>query len=68
MNRPHINSEGRFQSDKYPTTPPDLVPLKVTDQSARDLLFIYANRRRAVDSEFADDLLYRLEETAKETP
>jgi hypothetical protein len=61
--REHIDDQGRFQSDKYPTTPPDLVPLKVTDPDARDLLAIYAVRRQAVDAEFCDDLLYRLAQT-----
>lgn len=48
--------EGEFQSDKYPTTPRGKVPLSVTDPTARDLLWEYAQRRRAVDAEFADDL------------
>lgn len=48
--------DGQFQSDKYPQTPRGLVPLKPTDTSAQDLLWEYAQRRRAVDSEFADDL------------
>ena len=61
--RPHINSEGQFQSDKYPSTPPDLVPLKVTDPDARDLLAVYALRRQKIDWDFCDDLLYRLSQT-----
>jgi hypothetical protein len=47
---------GRFQSDKYPTCPPGKVPLSVEDPSAQDLLWEYAQRRRSVDAEFADDL------------
>lgn len=47
---------GKFQSDKYPTTPPGKVPLSVEDPTAQDLLWTYAQRRRAVDAEFADDL------------
>lgn len=47
---------GQFQSDKYPTTPPGKVPLSVKDPTAQDLLWTYAQRRRAVDAEFADDL------------
>ena len=47
---------GLFQSDKYPTTPPGKVPLSVKDKTAQDLLWIYAQRRREVDAEFADDL------------
>lgn len=48
--------DGEFQSDKYPTTPRGKVPLSVNDISAQDLLWAYAQRRRHVDAEFADDL------------
>jgi hypothetical protein len=48
--------DGEFQSDKYPTTPRGKVPLSVKDPTAQDLLWEYAQRRRAVDSEFSDDL------------
>lgn len=47
---------GEFQSDKYPTTPRGKVPLSVKDESAQDLLWLYAQRRRAADPEFSDDL------------
>lgn len=47
---------GEFQSDKYPTTPRGKVPLSVRDPTAQDLLWEYAQRRRAVDAEFSDDL------------
>ena len=52
----HINAAGTFQSDKYPTCPPGKVPLSVTDPTAQDLLWEYAQRRRAIDAEFSDDL------------
>jgi len=48
--------DGQFQSDKYPTTPRGLVPLKTTDKAAQDLLWHYATRHAAIDAEFADDL------------
>ena len=48
--------DGEFQSDKYPTTPRGCVPLKPSDPTAQDILWEYAQRRRAVDAEFADDL------------
>lgn len=48
--------DGEFQSDKYPTTPRGKVPLSVKDPMAQDLLWEYAQRRRAVDAEFSDDL------------
>ena len=47
---------GEFQSDKYPTTPRGKVPLSCKDKTAQDLLWQYAQRRRVVDPEFADDL------------
>jgi hypothetical protein len=52
----HINAEGKFQSDKYPTCPAGKVPLSTSDESAQDLLWEYAQRRRAIDPEFSDDL------------
>lgn len=52
---PHIVG-GEFQSDKYPTTPRGKVPLSVKDKTAQDLLWEYAQRRRSIDAQFADDL------------
>lgn len=48
--------DGEFQSDKYPTCPRGKVPLSVKDPTAQDLLWEYAQRRRAADAEFSDDL------------
>jgi len=48
--------DGEFQSDKYPTCPAGKVPLSTKDTTAQDLLWEYAQRRRAVDPEFANDL------------
>lgn len=56
----HINADGLFQSDKYPTCPPDKVPLSVNDPAAQELLWQYAARRRSIDAEFSDDLQSRL--------
>lgn len=53
-------TEGEFQSDKYPDCPRGFVPLKLTDVTAQDLIWEYANRRRSVDPEFADDLIEAL--------
>jgi len=47
---------GEFQSDKYPTCPRGKVPLSTKDPTAQDLLWEYAQRRRPIDAEFADDL------------
>lgn len=52
----HIDKNGQFQSDKYPTCPAGTVPLSVKDASAQDLLWQYAQRRRVVDAEFSADL------------
>jgi hypothetical protein len=58
--RPHIVG-GEFQSDKYPTCPRGKVPLSTKDKTAQPLLYLYAQIRRAVDAEFADDLEWALE-------
>ena len=47
---------GKFQSDKYPSCPAGKVPLSTSDPTAWDLLWEYAQRRRAVDPEFSADL------------
>lgn len=60
MQRPHINADGQFQSDKYPTCPAGKVPLSVEDPTAQELLWEYAQRRRALDKEFAQDLEFAL--------
>ncbi len=52
----HLNDDGKFQSDKYPTCPAGKVPLSVCDKTAQDLLWEYAQRRRSVDAQFSDDL------------
>jgi hypothetical protein len=48
--------DGEFQSDKYPGCPRGKVPLSCKDPTAQDLLWEYAQRRRAVDAEFSADL------------
>ena len=48
--------DGKFQSDKYPTTPRGKVPISTEDPTAQDLLWEYAQRRRPVDAEFSADL------------
>ena len=60
--RDHIDNDGKFQSDKYTWCRPDFVPLKLTDPNARQVLREYAELRREVDSDFADDLLFRIEQ------
>jgi hypothetical protein len=60
--------DGDFQSDKYPMTPRGCVPLKCSDVSAQDLLFEYAQRRRAVDAEFSADLEQALRNKSFDLP
>lgn len=60
--------DGEFQSDKYPTCPRGKVPLSVKDKTAQDLLWTYAQRRREVDAEFADDLETALRAAGYEPP
>lgn len=52
--------EGRFQSDKYPSTPRGCVPLKTSDKDAQPLLWDYAMLHRNIDAEFSDDLMTAL--------
>lgn len=56
----HLNSEGKFQSDKYPTCPAGKVPLSTKDPMAQDLLWEYSLRREKVDYEFSNDLRHAL--------
>jgi len=65
---PHINDEGRFQSDKFPKTDPGNVPLATTDPTAQDLLWEYAQRRREVDEQFSDDLEITLQTSGFRAP
>ena len=52
----HLTEEGEFKSDKYEWCPPGFVPFKLTDEMAQPFLWGYADARRTVDQEFADDL------------
>jgi hypothetical protein len=52
----HIDKDGKFQSDKYPTCPAGKVPLSITDKTAQPLLWAYAQLHREIDAEFSDDL------------
>lgn len=48
--------DGQFQSDKYEWCERGFVPMKVTDRTAQPMLWAYAQSRRAVDPQFANDL------------
>ncbi len=56
----HLDSEGRFQSDKYPELSPDKIILSFHDQLARQSLRYYA--KYTDDKELADDILCRVGE------
>ncbi len=58
--REHLTVTGKFQSDKYHWCAAGFVPLKTSDPMAADLLAQYAERRRYIDTAFADDLLEAL--------
>ena len=58
--------DGEFQSDKYPTCPKGKVPLSTKDPMAQDLLWEYAQRRRSVDEQFANDLEFALKQKGYE--
>ena len=61
--------DGEFQSDKYPTCPRGKIPLSCKDETAQDLLWEYAQRRRRVDPEFTSDLMEALRIAGfKDTP
>lgn len=47
---------GKWQSDRYPTAPPDTVPMLLTDPRWQDLIWEYAERWRKDDPEFTDEL------------
>ena len=54
----HIDSEGRFQSDKYPELPPDKIILSFKDPVARRHLYYYAHETD--DIELGKDIVLRL--------
>ncbi len=54
----HIDSEGRFQSDKYPDLPPDKIILSFHDPIARGCLAKYAEETE--DAELGEDILKRI--------
>jgi len=55
----HIDSKGRFQSDKYPELAPDKIVLSFKDPVARYALRYYAASCK--DRELVNDILERIE-------
>ena len=66
MSGHHINSDGRFQSDKHPELKPDHIVLDFHDPAARQSLRVFA--RDTDDSELADDITERLDALAAAEP
>jgi len=66
----HIDSEGRFQSDKHPDLPPDKIILSFKDPHARVALGAYAKSVRSSnvqgDVELADDISFRIYKIKKQ--
>lgn len=56
----HIDSEGRFQSDKYPELGPDKIVVSFKHFEARVALRMLADSYQARDPELADDIRTRL--------
>lgn len=56
----HIDSEGRFQSDKHPDLAPDKIILSFKDPHARGALFLLAGDYEVVDTGLAKDIVARL--------
>ena len=63
----HIDSEGRFQSDKYPNLPPDKIVLSFKDPAARRALEELAVAYECVDLDLAEDVQARLD-SLEDTP
>jgi len=57
----HIDSEGRFQSDKYPDLPPDKVVISLKDPRSWPGMRMIAAAYSDEDYEFAGDLFIRID-------
>ena len=56
----HIDSEGRFQSDRHPDLAPDKIVVSFKDEKARHALMTLAAAYMAADPELAEDIMIRL--------
>lgn len=56
----HIDSEGRFQSDRHPELAPDKVVLSFQDERAHRALAALAEDYMGTDKEFGLDVMVRL--------
>lgn len=57
----HIDSEGRFQSDKHPGLPPDRIRLNLANPRSERALRVLAEDYAEADPELARDLVTRLD-------
>ena len=56
----HIDSDGRFQSDKHPELPADRVRISLENPRSKRALLLLADDYEAHDAEFAQDLRKRV--------
>lgn len=56
----HINSIGKFQSDKHPDLKPDRILLSFKDPQAWSALAALAESYHTVDPELSDDIRTRI--------
>ena len=57
----HIDTDGRFQSNKYPHLPPDKIIVSFQDPRARRALISLANDYHTADPELSIDIQTRLD-------
>lgn len=62
----HIDSKGRFQSDKYPELAPDKIVLSFRDQGAWPALRVLAATHPDID--LAEDVGARMQSIVEEMP
>lgn len=56
----HIDSQGRFKSDRHPHLEPDKIVVSFKHEAARPALAALAEAYDATDPELADDIRLRL--------
>ena len=56
----HIDSEGRFQSDKHPALAPDKIVINFKHPQVWKGLVLIAEDYREIDPDLADDIMTRI--------
>ena len=62
----HIDSEGRFQSDRYPGLPPDHLVLSFHEKEARHAIYVYCTLAGTKRPELVEDITKRIEAILRE--